>query len=59
MSEVSLLHDKAQRYTNVCNTVNIIKLGWTIIPLLPYSHDLALSDYNLFGPFKIRPVRRA
>ena len=30
----------------------IQKLKWNILPRLPYSPDLAPSDYHLFGPLK-------
>jgi histone-lysine N-methyltransferase SETMAR len=30
----------------------ILNLGWTAVPHLPYSPDLAPSDFYLFGPMK-------
>jgi hypothetical protein len=37
-------------------TVAIVGAGWTVFPHLPDSSDLAPSNCNQFGPFKIRPV---
>jgi len=30
----------------------IQKLKWNVLPYPPYSPDLAVSDYHLFGPLK-------
>ena len=37
-----------RRYTSLC----AIKVGWTVLPHLPYSLDLASSGFHLFGPLK-------
>ena len=29
-----------------------MKLGWTVLPHLPYSPDLAPSDFHFFGALK-------
>jgi histone-lysine N-methyltransferase SETMAR len=31
---------------------HIAKFGWTVLPHPPYSPDLVLSDFHLFGPMK-------
>ena len=31
---------------------DLTKFGWTVLPYPPYSPDLALSDFQLFGPLK-------
>jgi hypothetical protein len=31
---------------------HIVNLGWTVALHPPYSPDLALSDFHLFGPMK-------
>jgi hypothetical protein len=33
--------------------LTILKLKWDVLPLPPYSPDLAASDYRLFGPMKM------
>jgi hypothetical protein len=38
--------------TNFGDVENIVNLGWTVIPHLPYSTNLAPSDFNIFGPMK-------
>jgi hypothetical protein len=44
-NSVFFLQDNARPHTP-------LKLKWDVLPHLPYSPDLAASDYHLFGPIK-------
>ena len=52
MANVLLQHDNARPHTSIRTMEAITLFGWTVIPHPPYSPDLALSDYRLFGPKK-------
>ena len=52
MANVLPQHDNARPHTSIRTTEAIILFGWTVIPHLLYSPDLARSDYQLFGPMK-------
>ena len=52
MANVFLQHDNAPPHTSIRTMEAITSFGWTVIPHLPYSPDLAPSDYHLFGPMK-------
>jgi len=45
-------HDNAHPHTSLRTQEAISKFGWTVLPHPPYSPDLALSDFHLFGPLK-------
>ena len=45
-------HDNARPHTSLRTQEAITKFGWTVLPHCPYSHDLAPSDFHLFGPLK-------
>ena len=45
-------HDNARSHTSLKTVEHIVSLGWTFVPHPPYSPDLALSDFHLFGPMK-------
>jgi len=45
-------HDNARAHTANVPSSTITKLGWEVLVHPPYSPDLALSDYHLFGPLK-------
>jgi histone-lysine N-methyltransferase SETMAR len=46
------LHDNAQPHISQKIKDDITKLGWTTLPRPPYSSDVALTDYHLFGKLK-------
>ena len=52
MSKVLLQHDNARPYTSLKTREVISSFGWTTISHLPYSPDLASSDFHLFEPLK-------
>ena len=52
MANVLLQHDNARPHTSIRTMEAITSFGWTVIPHLPYSPDLAPSDHHLFGPMK-------
>ena len=52
MSKVLLQHDNARPHTSLKIREVISSFGWTRISHLPYSPDLAASDFHLFGPLK-------
>jgi transposase len=45
-------HDNARPHTACLTLHRIRKNGWELLYHPPYSPDLALSDYHLFGPLK-------
>jgi transposase len=49
---VILQHDNARPHTARLTLQTIQKNGWELFSHLPYSPDLAPSDYHLFGPLK-------
>jgi hypothetical protein len=51
--KIILLHDNARPHTADMTKVTLATMGWEIITDLPYSPDLALSDFSLFGPMKV------
>jgi hypothetical protein len=49
---VCFLQDNARPHTAALTMETLLKLKWDVLPHPPYSPDLALSDYHLFGPMK-------
>jgi len=49
---VSFLQDNARPHVATRTMDTTQKLKWNVLPHPPYSPDLALSDYHLFGPLK-------
>ena len=49
-----MLHDNVRSHTAAQMLHTIINLGWDweLLPHLPYSPDLAPSDFHRFGPLK-------
>jgi histone-lysine N-methyltransferase SETMAR len=48
-----LLQDNNTRpHTTLLTRECTAKFGWPVLPRPPYSLDLALSDFHLFGPMK-------
>ena len=52
LSKVLLQHDTARPHTDLKTHKVISYFGWTTISHAPYSPDLALSDFHLFGALK-------
>ena len=52
VERVILHHDNARPHTAAQTVQTINNLGWELLPHLPYSPDLAPSDFYLFGPLK-------
>ena len=52
MSKVLLQHDNARPHTSLKTREVISSFSWTAISHSPYSPNLALSDFHLFGPPK-------
>jgi hypothetical protein len=50
-----LLHDNSDPNTTNLLTATLATMGWEIVSNRPYSHDLAPSDFHLFGPMKVDP----
>jgi len=51
-TSLSILQDNACPHLAARTMDTIQKLKWNVLPHLPYSPDLAPSDYNLFGPLE-------
>jgi histone-lysine N-methyltransferase SETMAR len=49
---VLLQHNNARPHTALLTRECTAKFGWTVLPHPPYSPDLALSDFHLFGSMK-------
>ena len=49
---VFLLHANATPYTNLRTRKAVATMARTLLPLPPYSPDLAPSDFHLFGPLE-------
>ena len=47
-----LQHDNTRPHISLMTVEHTVNLGWTVVPLPPYSPDLAPSDFHLFGPMK-------
>jgi len=45
-------HKNTRPHTSLRTQEAIAKFGWNVLPHPPYSPDLALSDFHLFGPLK-------
>jgi histone-lysine N-methyltransferase SETMAR len=52
VTKMLLHHDNARPHTTLHTREAITKLQWTVLPLPPYSPDLAPSDYHIFSPLK-------
>ena len=52
LKSVVLLHDNARPHTAAHTAETLRKLKFKVMAHPPYSPDLALSDYHLFGPLK-------
>jgi histone-lysine N-methyltransferase SETMAR len=52
MEDVLLLHGSTQPHVSLQSMEAITKLRWTVLPPLPYTSDLAPSNYHLFGKLK-------
>ena len=50
--EILLLHDNARPHTAAHTLKSLKQLKWEAMEHPPYSPDLALSDFQLFGPLK-------
>ena len=46
------MHDNARPHTARLTLETVEQLGLEVLPHLPYSPDLAASDYHLFGLMK-------
>ena len=49
---VILHYDNARPHTSAQTMQTTNNLGWELLPHLPYSPDLAPSDFHWFGPLK-------
>jgi len=49
---VLFLQENARAHTAHRTTCTLQQLGWEVLPYPPYSPDLTLSDFHLFGPLK-------
>jgi histone-lysine N-methyltransferase SETMAR len=49
---VCFLQGNARPHTATLMMATLLNLKWDVLPHPPYSPDLALSDYYLFGPMK-------
>ena len=45
-------HDNARTHTAAQTVQTINNLGWELLPHLPYSPNLAPSDFHVYGPLK-------
>uniref|UniRef100_A0A8R1HKZ3 Transposase n=1 Tax=Caenorhabditis japonica TaxID=281687 RepID=A0A8R1HKZ3_CAEJA len=52
-SAVHLLHDNARPHVAKATREKLQELNWNTVPHLPYSSDIAPSDYHLFQPLKL------
>ncbi|KAJ4443691.1 hypothetical protein ANN_05366 [Periplaneta americana] len=50
--DVKLLHDNARPHVAASIREKINTFGWEVLQHLPYSPNLAPSDFHLFGPMK-------
>ena len=46
--DVIFHQDNARPHTSLVTRKKLLELGWEVMPLPPYSPDLAPSDYHLF-----------
>jgi len=46
-------HHDPRPYTSLRTREKLLKFSWDVLPYLPYSPDLALSDYHLFCSLQI------
>jgi hypothetical protein len=51
--KIILLHDNACPHMANLTKGTLAAVGWEIMNHLLYSHDLAPSDFHLFGPKKV------
>jgi histone-lysine N-methyltransferase SETMAR len=47
--DMLIQRDNARPHTSLRTQEAIAKFGWNVLPHSPYSPDLALSDFHLFG----------
>jgi len=49
---ILFLQDNARPHTAHCTRCTLQQPGWEVLPHPPYSPDLTLNDFHLFGPLK-------
>lgn len=47
-----IYQDNARSHVSIVTRQKLLKLGWDILPRLPYSAHLPRSDYHLFRPLE-------
>jgi len=52
LGDMLIQHENTHPHTSLQTQEAVAKFGWTVLPHPPYSHDLGLSDFHLFGPLK-------
>ena len=52
VNNITIHLDNARLHMSHATREEIARQAWNIIPQLPYSPDLAPSDFHLFGPLK-------
>ena len=52
VNDITIHHGNARPHASKATSEELEKLVWMVMPHLPYSPDLAPSDFRLFGPLK-------